>query len=177
LALGSVKDLRILVALENGQAAECARGVFKQIKAPIVKVVNEKRLALDAMQEGAFNLIIIEDSFSDLGGLDFCRFIRMTSSSTSTAPLVLCMKVPDAIKVVEARNAGINKIMLMPFTTASLLKTVQDIMLFPKDFIQVSGYTGPCRRIKDKARNAPDRRQSQQGLLSIEKQQKLFKGI
>ncbi|MFC3052445.1 ANTAR domain-containing protein [Kordiimonas pumila] len=177
MGLGTANDLRVLIALENGQAAEGARDVFKKMGAPVVKVAATKGDVLEAMHQTVFNLVLVEDTFSDLGGLDFCRFIRMVSSPTSVAPLILAMKMPDRARVQEARDAGINRIIIMPFTTDSILKNVQDILDNPTPFIRVSGYSGPCRRKQNILKKGLERRQQQTGVLSVEAQKKLFKGI
>lgn len=175
--LGSKKDLRVLIALANGQAAEGARAVFKEQGADRNQIAEGKRDALELMNNTAFNLLLVEDTFSDLGGIDFVRFVRMMNAPISVAPIIFAMKEPDREKVIEARDAGVNKMIIMPFTTASLLKNLKDIMVSPTPFIRVTGYSGPCRRKQNIAISRPDRRKSQQGALSVEKQQKLFKGV
>lgn len=178
MALGKKEDMRVLLALSNGQAADGARGVFKQIGANAIKAVEDKKTALEALGHGDFNFLLVEDTFSDLGGLDFCRFVRMVNKSVSYAPQILCMKAPDKAKVMQARDAGINKIILMPFTTGSLIKTVQDMMLYPRPFVQISGYDGPCRRHTAPAvRTQNERRKEQEGLIDIPKLQSIFKGM
>lgn len=175
--LGSKKDMRVLIALDNGQAALGARAVFKEQGAELYKVAENKQSALELMKNHAFNLLLVEDTFSDLGGVDFMRFVRMVNSPTSVAPIIFAIKDPDRNKVIEARDAGANKMIVMPFTTASLLKNLGDIMLNPKPFIRVTGYSGPCRRQQNVARKGAERRRAQEGALSVEKQQKLFKGM
>ena len=177
MALGSKEDLRVLVAMDNGQAALGARTVFKEQKVATVQVAEGKQDALNKMQAVAFNLLLIEDSFSDLGGVDFVRFVRMTNSPMSVAPIIFAMKEPNKQTVMEARDAGVNKMVIMPFTTASLLKNLADIMLNPRPFVRVTGYSGPCRRLQAKAIPGPDRRKTDEGQLSVEKQEKLFKGL
>lgn len=176
MALGTKSDLRVLIAMANGQAAKGARAVFKEQRAGLVQVAEGKEDALEKMRLTAFNLLLIEDTFSDLGGVDFTRFVRMTNSPTSVAPIIFAMKEPSKEKVVEARDAGVNKMVVMPFTTASLLKNLADIMLHPRPFVRVPGYSGPCRRNQPPGYKGFDRRKKQEGLLGIEKQQMLFKG-
>ena len=176
MALGSKADLRVLIAMANGQAATGARAVFKEQDAAIFQIAEGKQDALAKMQATAFNLLLVEDTFSDLGGVDFVRYVRMTNSPMSVAPVIFALKEPNRDSVLQARNAGVNKMIIMPFTTASLLKNLADIMLHPRLFIRVTGYDGPCRRLQNVARKGPERRKTQEGALSIEKQQQLFKG-
>ena len=175
--LGSKSDLRVLIALANGQAAKGARAIFKEQGAEHYKVADGKQSALELMQHHSFNLLLVEDTFSDLGGVDFIRFVRMTNAPVSVAPIILAMKNPERSTVVEARDAGVNKMIVMPFTRASLLKNLKDIILNPKPFVRITGYSGPCRRQQAQPLKGPERRKGQEGALSIEKQQQLFKGL
>ncbi|MBL4638979.1 MAG: response regulator [Kordiimonadaceae bacterium] len=175
--LGCNADLRVLIALANGQAASGARAVFKELGADIYKVAEGKQSALELMENIAFNLLLIEDTFSDLGGVDFVRYVRMTNSPVSVAPVILAMKNPDRNTVVEARDAGVNKMVIMPFNTTSLLKNTKETLSSALLFIRVTGYSGPCRRQKVGPVKGAERRIGQQGALSVEKQQKLFKGL
>lgn len=174
--LGSKHDLRVLIAMENQQAANGARAIFKEQGAAVIQVAESKADALERFTNIHFNFILIEDSFSDLGGLDFARFVRMLASPTSIASIIMCMKNPSKDEVIRARDAGVNKMIVMPFTTATLLKGVADLMLHPKPFIQVTGYGGPDRRQSRKAYGGIERRVRQEGLMPIEKQKLYFKG-
>jgi len=175
VALGSKSDIRILITLANGQAAKGARAVFKEQGASIFQVADGKQDALDKMKATSFNLLLVEDTFSDLGGIDFVRFVRMTNGPLSVAPIMYAMKEPSKATVMEARDAGVNKMFVMPFTTAILLKNLADIMLNPRPFIRVTGYNGPCRRMQPSAYKGQERRKQQQGTLAVEKLQQLFK--
>jgi len=177
VALGKKSDLRVLIAMANDQAAKGARAVFKEQAAEIFQIAEGKRDALEKMQTTAFNLLLVEDTFSDLGGVDFVRFVRMTNGPMSVAPVIFALKEPNRDSVLEARNAGVNKMVVMPFTAAGLLKNLADIMLNPRPFIRITGYDGPCRRLQKAAHAGPERRKVQDGALSVEKQQKLFRGL
>ncbi|NVJ99477.1 MAG: response regulator [Alphaproteobacteria bacterium] len=177
MSLGQKSDLRVLIAMANGQAAIGARAVFKEQGAATFIVVENNREAMQQMNSHQFNLLLVEDTFPDLGGIDFVRYIRMTNSPVSVAPIIYAMKEPSQKTVTEARNAGVNKMVVMPFTTASLVKNLDDILLKPKPFIRVTGYYGPDRRVNTNEYTAAERRKKQHGLFPVANQQKVFKGL
>lgn len=177
MSLGEKTDLRVLIALANGQAARGARAVFKEQGAAGFAVVENNREAMERIQAEQFNLVLIEDTFPDLGGIDFCRFIRMMNAPLSVAPIIYAMKEPSRETVVEARNAGVNKMVVMPFTTASLMKNLEDILVRPKPFIRVTGYYGPDRRVGSGTYSGPERREKQQGMFPVSNLKKVFKGL
>lgn len=176
MVLGSKTDLRVLIAMANGQAAKGARAVFKEQKSQTFQIAEGKQDALEKMAQTPFNLVLVEDTFSDLGGIDFVRFIRMTNLSTSVAPVIFAMKNPSKETVMQARDAGVNKMVIMPFSAASLLKNLADIMLNPRPFVRITGFNGPCRRMQAVGHKGAERRHKVEGILTIEKQQQLFKG-
>lgn len=177
VSLGEKSDLRVLIALANGQAAVGARAVFKEQGAARIVVAENNREAVAHMKSYAFNLLLVEDTFPEMGGLDFCRFIRFQNAPISVAPILYVMKEPDRAKVIEARDHGVNKMLLMPFTTASLLKNLDSVLNEPRPFIRITGYYGPCRRMADGGRKGPDRRSAQKGLFPLANQRKVFKGV
>ncbi|SDD82634.1 MULTISPECIES: response regulator [Kordiimonas] len=177
MKLGEKSDLRVLIAMANGQAAVGARAVFKEQGAAVFQIAENNRDAMEKMNVEQFNLLLVEDTFPDIGGIDFCRFIRMMNAPISVAPIIYAMKDPDRESVNQARNAGVTKMVVMPFTTASLIKNLDDILLRPKPFIRVTGYYGPDRRVGGGDYSGPERRKKQQGVFAVANQKKVFKGL
>ncbi|MFC4348948.1 response regulator [Kordiimonas lipolytica] len=177
MRLGEKSDLRVLIAMANGQAAIGARAVFKEQGAISYQVAENNRDAMEKMKAEQFNLLLIEDTFPDIGGIDFCRFIRMMNAPISVAPIIYALKDPDRESVHQARDAGVNKMVVMPFTTASLVKNLEDILSHPKPFIRVTGYYGPDRRVGGGSYSGPERRKKQQGVFPVANQKKVFKGL
>ncbi|TNE62256.1 MAG: response regulator [Alphaproteobacteria bacterium] len=175
--LGDKSDLRVLIALENGQAAVGARAVFKEQRAAHIVIADNNRVAMEHMKTTAFNLLLVEDTFPDTGGLDFCRFIRFQNAPISVAPILYAIKEPDRTKVIQARDAGVNKMLAMPFTTASLVKNLDSVIDDPKPFIRVTGYYGPNRRMGTGGYQGPERRTGQKGLFPVENLRKVFRGL
>lgn len=177
MSLGAASDLRVMIAMENGQAAIGARAVFKEQGAETFVVVADNREATERIKTQSFNLLLVEDTFPDIGGIDFCRYIRFLNSPLSVAPIIYAMKEPSRESVMEARNAGVTKMVVMPFTTASLVKNLESILTSPRPFIRITGYYGPCRRQGGAEYRGPERRKKQQGIFSVEKLAKVFKGL
>ncbi len=177
MSLGAKSDLRVMIAMDNGQAAIGARAVFKEQGAESFAVVADNREATEKMQSQSFNLLLVEDTFPEIGGIDFCRYIRFLNSPLSVAPIIYAMKEPNRESVMEARNAGVTKMIVMPFTTASLIKNLESILTSPRPFVRVTGYYGPCRRLGGTDYRGPERRKTQQGTFSVDKLAKVFKGL
>lgn len=170
--------LQIMVALANQQAAEGIRDVLMQKRVGGVFVPADNREAVNKLQDTFFNMVIIEEDFPELGGIDFCRFLRLTNTPIAVAPIIYGIHEPSREAVLQARDAGASKIALMPFSGASLIKAVQDALREARPIIQTTSYNGPCRRLRvDPGFRGPERRKTQAKIISTDIQQKILKGI
>ena len=107
------------------------------------------REAVEQLVSKPYNLIVIDQFFPDLGGLDFCRFLRLTAGPMAVAPIVFGIHNPNQQNVLEARDAGVTKIAVMPFSGASLIKALQDALADTRDIVQHTSYNGPDRRTRN----------------------------
>lgn len=170
--------LSVLLALSNSQAAEAFKPILRSNGIGRAVAVDSNYDALAILKEMNFNMIVIDDRFPELGGYDFCRFLRLTSVAVSVAPIILGIHGPDQESVLKARDAGASKIVAMPLTGQSLIKAVTSTLAEMKPIVQTSAYNGPDRRRPAKTpwRHA-ERRKEQSKLVSIEQQRKAMFGI
>lgn len=169
--------LSVLLALSNEQAAEAFKPILRNngVKSAVATTSNGD--ALQRLSEGHFNMIVTDENFPDLGGFDFCRFLRLTTISASISPIILGLYNPDAASVIKARDMGASKIVAMPLTGQSLIAAVSNTLRELKPIVQHIGYNGPDRRRP----NAPlypqqDRRSETPKIISVAQQQKMILG-
>ncbi|MCJ9428463.1 response regulator [Kordiimonas marina] len=174
----SLGSLHVMVAMSSQQVAEGLRDILIMQRVGRVFVPADNREAVAEMQSRGFNLIIIEQDFPELGGVDFCRFLRLTSGPASVAPIIFGIPAPDRAKVLAARDAGATKIVAVPFTGASLMKAVQDAVSDPRPIIQTSSYNGPDRRQRvDPSFRGPERRQKMPDMITPTLRTKILNGV
>ena len=170
--------LSILLALSNGQAAEAFKPILRSNGVGKAIAVESNYDALAKLKEQNFNMIVIDDRFPELGGFDFCRFLRLTNISVSVAPIILGLHNPDQQAVLKARDSGATKIVAMPLTGQSLIKAVASTLNEIKPIVQDSAYNGPDRRRSGaKPYTGPERRKAQSKIISVEQQRKVMFGI
>ncbi|WP_417464392.1 response regulator [Kordiimonas sp.] len=170
--------LHILLALKNEQAADSLKDVLMRQRVGSIIAVRDNRAALEQMQARAFNLIIIGEDFPTLGGVDFCRFLRLTNTPMAVAPIIFGLHEPDQKKVLQARDVGATKIAVMPFSGASLMKAIDAAVADPRAIVQCTAYNGPDRRV----RQAPlpggrERRHADPKLISDAIQRKILDSL
>ena len=140
--------LHILLALGNAQASESLKDVLMRYRVGGVFAPKNNRDAVEQMQSRSYNLLIIAEDFPDLGGVDFCRFLRLTNTPMAVAPIIFGLHAPDQKSVLQARDAGATKIAVMPFSGASLLKAIEDAVADTRAIVQCTAYNGPDRRVR-----------------------------
>lgn len=170
--------LSILLALSNGQAAEAFKPILRSNGVGKAIAVDSNYDALAKLKEQNFNMIVIDDRFPELGGFDFCRFLRLTNVAVSVAPIILGLHNPNQETVLQARDAGATKIVAMPLTGQSLIKAVSSTLNEIKPIVQDSSYNGPDRRrAGTKPYAGPERRKDQSKIISVDQQRKVMFGV
>lgn len=140
------ETMRVLVAVSNKQLAEYIWHFLKDSGVRNAQVVHHSRDALLRMNTTVFTHFIIGHHLDDAGGPDFTRFIRMCEGPISEAPILMVMSNPNAEKVVECRDSGVNEIMVTPITGKLLETRLIHMAAKPKKFIRSATYIGPDRR-------------------------------
>jgi len=166
----------VLLALANEQAASSLKDVLLRNQYGVFSAANNRE-AVEHMQTHVYNILVIDEDFPDLGGVDFCRFLRLTSTPMAVAPIVFGIHEPNQQKVIQARDAGATKIAVMPFSGASLVKAIEAAAADPRAIVQHTSYNGPDRRTRDgRPPGSIERRRQQSAKISRVQQIKILKG-
>lgn len=172
-----MRGLHVLLALKNTQAAESLKDILMRQQISVFAAANN-RDAVEKMLDHSYNLIVIDEYFPDLGGIDFCRFLRLTNSPMAVAPIIFGLYEPDQKKVLQARDAGATKLVVMPFSAASLMKAIEAAAMDPRAIVQHTSYNGPDRR----TRKVPppggiERRKTSPTLIDRATQHRILKSV
>ncbi len=166
-----------MLALGNDQAASSLKDMMLRQRIGVATPANN-RDAVEMMLDHTYNMLVIDEHFPDLGGIDFCRFIRLTSSPMAVAPIIFGIHEPNQKKVIAARDAGATKIAVMPFSFATLMKSIEAAATDERPIVQHTSYNGPDRR----TRTAPvpggvDRRKAGPTTIDRPTQLRILKGV
>ncbi|WP_417451878.1 response regulator [Kordiimonas sp.] len=170
--------LHILLALGNKQAADSLKNILMRQRVGGVFAPLDNREAVEKMQSRAYNMVVVDQNFPTLGGVDFCRFLRLTNTPMAVAPIIIGLHTPDQQTVLQARDAGATKIAIMPFSGTSLLKAIEDAASDTRPIVQCTAYNGPDRRV----RKAPppggrERRARNPDIISDEMKRRILGGV
>jgi DNA-binding response OmpR family regulator len=92
-------------------------------------------------------IIITTSRIPGLSGLDFTRMIRAGYGPINRATSIIVMTDTPTQKFLDAaRAAGVDEMLVRPFTGAALLARVEAVLIRPRRFVESVNYVGPCRR-------------------------------
>ena len=161
--------LNVLIAMQNRQLGEFIRKVLRDGGAENIQRAIEVPHALKLMRSKNVNLFFVDYDFSEHGGPDFVKFIRLTDGDMSEAPVVMILPQPSKKTVMECRDAGVNEILALPVTGNLVESRLKHIYAQPKPFIRSASYIGPCRRREQmKAYHGVERRTNQDSKVEYE---------
>jgi CheY-like chemotaxis protein len=113
------------------------------------------------------HLVVTDWRMPGLDGLALTEIVRRAAVTPDPripdpqVPIVLLSAHASARAVETARRAGVNEVVVKPFTVATLLQRLVTSMTQPRGFVVSDGYVGPDRRRRDSAgeagRRASDR--------------------
>jgi DNA-binding response OmpR family regulator len=110
-----------------------------------VESVEQALLALGYVQP---DILIADWDVAGGQGLALVTRVRAGEAGDGFKALpVIMVAAQGSMSAVErARNAGIDELVVRPFSTTTLWKRVNEVRARRRDFIESTRYTGPCRR-------------------------------
>ncbi len=103
--------------------------------------------ALLKLHERPFALIVADIRLPDMDGVELVRQIRSGFHDVRRqTPILLTMAMPTAGRIRDARDAGVNEILLKPFSLQGLEHKTISAMADRRPFIVTARYVGPDRR-------------------------------
>jgi DNA-binding response OmpR family regulator len=92
-------------------------------------------------------IVITSSRLPGLSGLEYTRIIRAGYSNVNRAlPIIVMTDTPTTKFLDAAREAGVDEMLMRPFTGQALLSRVEAVLLRPRRFVESVNYVGPCRR-------------------------------
>lgn len=124
--LGGQFGLNILVAEDNLINQKVVARILELIGCQVT-LVEDGEMALDAVEQETFDLIILDMNMPKLGGMDTARALRMMQVGGAQTPLVM-LSANVGIEVInEAKQAGINTFLPKPVEGRKLIEVLVEL--------------------------------------------------
>jgi two-component system chemotaxis response regulator CheY len=153
------RKLRALVVDDNEHMRALLRRLLQRMGIENTEYADGSA-ALEVVETEMPDLILTDLTMQFMDGISFTRTIRRSpNEKVQITPVIMITGHADRHRVVEARDVGVNEMMVKPVTERGLLTRVQEVILRPRPFIFGPNYFGPCRRRRvDRNYRGPERR-------------------
>jgi CheY-like chemotaxis protein len=103
--------------------------------------------ALEILARDWIDLLISDWIMAPVDGLELVRTIRAGSDDQKAMlPIILMTAYGDQPRLLAARDAGVNEILLKPFDPERLHRKLMAVIEAPRAFVRSPVYIGPDRR-------------------------------
>ena len=101
--------------------------------------------ALQAMNAGTFDLLLVDYQMLEINGVEFIRHVRWSPEVVPdlTIPIIMVTDFAERSVVVKAREAGVNEFIGNPLEPIGLYKQILSAVHSPRSLVFSSDYRGP----------------------------------
>ena len=132
-------EMRILVLDDNTYMCRIVQTILASFGAKRVSVANDGDTAMELLRKQDFDIAIIDHLMKPMNGLEFTHRIRTdTSSPNPNLPILMMTAYTERHRIEAAKIAGVNTLLVKPFTPAELYRRViYAITTPPEDYTQI----------------------------------------
>ena len=147
--MDKASNLSFLIIDDNRHMLSIVRVLLQAYGGRNVHECGEASEAFETFRRTFPDIVIVDYQMSPLNGIDFVRMVRRSEARPKPyVPIILLTAHGKRNRVVEARDAGVNEVLVKPVTAKDLYSRIHSIIFNPRPFINVPTYFGPCRRRK-----------------------------
>ena len=144
-----IVELKALIAHPNHHLVQVIQGILTSHGAERVDSVEDEKTFWTVVADRAYDVVFVDEKFAAMPVFDFVRRFRRTRSlGNHRTPMIVLMTEPKGKDVLAARDAGVNEIIIKPFSSLSLSRSIGRA-LKPRRFIESAAYVGPDRRFRN----------------------------
>jgi CheY-like chemotaxis protein len=119
--------------------------ILREVK--INLIITDWDLKLPSTANEAGEKVISHTDILPFSGVEFIKRIRCSPSSPNPfIPVIMFLDTVEKIKVITARDAGINEVCIKPLSAEEFCRRIMSVIDHPRIFITADNYKGPCRR-------------------------------
>jgi DNA-binding response OmpR family regulator len=144
-----LRVLNTLIIVDNLPMLGIFRTVLNELGIQNVRHGKTAQEVVATLMSEPIDLVIIDD-LSPLDGVKFLNTLRRGNTKLPNAvPVMFVTAVAERDRIIAARDAGANEIMLKPFSAAQLKARLEKTVKRPREFVEAKAYVGPDRRRRD----------------------------
>ncbi len=146
-----LSDLRLLVADDNPYMCRLVRTMLGAFGIRKIVDAADGAEALERIDQGHFDILIVDWEMPVLNGPDMIQFIRKPDHPLAYAPIIMITGHSTFKRTQDALKLGINDVLSKPFSPAALYARIVDSVVHPRPFLRTPDYFGPKPRVRQNA--------------------------
>ena len=160
-----IQRLSFLIVDDNAHMRRIIRTLLHGFGGRDIHEAADGPSGLEAFNAHVPDILLTERVMPIFGGLELTEMIRQSEDSANPfAPIIMISSRSDRAHVTAARDAGVTEFLAKPISAKALYQRLVHVVSSPRPFIKTrsyfgpdrrrstnSNYTGPERRIGDKA--------------------------
>ena len=144
-------NVKFLVVEDNKFMATVVRRVLNSLGTKEVRECADGADALKVLKTFPADIVITDWAMEPLDGIELTRMIRTASDSHNPyVPIIMLTAYSEMIRIVEARDAGVNEFVVKPISVNTLFSRIQAVIEKPRPYIRINNFFGPDRRRRRK---------------------------
>ena len=101
-------------------------------------------LAFSSMKTFEPDIILVDWEMQPLDGLDFVKLVRTGDDSPNQyVPIIMVTGHSEQNKVTQARDAGINEMLIKPLSARTLFSRIRAVIERPRPYVETRSYFWP----------------------------------
>lgn len=169
MALNKTNDylspFKILVAEPNELMCKVTRSLLTMLGARRLFTCSDSDTAKQYLRQGDIDFILSEWYLYTSDGIDLVRWLRSQVSDIRFTPFIMVTSQTRVENVLLARNLGITEFVAKPFSAASLITRIKEVIERPRPFVSTRKYFGPDRRRRSKPTDEGGERRRSEAFL------------
>ncbi|WP_413659988.1 response regulator [Maricaulis sp. D1M11] len=138
---------KVLIVDDNAALRGALRVTLQALGcAQVIETDNAER-ALTLLKKQHVDLMITDWKMKPLDGIELVRQLRNPMASPAPyLPVIMLTAYSQTEKLRQARNAGVNDVLVKPFTAEGLARCLRSVLTSNRPFIETETFFGPDRR-------------------------------
>jgi two-component system, chemotaxis family, chemotaxis protein CheY len=148
-------DLLVLIADQSVHMRRIVRDVISRGGIKRIVEAGDGAEAIEMFSTAIPNLMVVDWDMPMLTGEEFMRLVRTPATSPAPkVPIIMLMGNPQKNIVEKAIALGVNDVLVKPFSPKSLWQRMDQIIRYPREFVEHGSIVKPGPRLQGRARAA-----------------------
>ena len=161
-----ISNIKVLIVDDNAFMRRILMHILQGLHVRKIVQAADGADAFDKLQNFEPDIILVDWEMTSVDGLEFIKMIRNDDRKQDRfIPIILVTAHSQEYRVMQARDAGINEMLIKPVSAELLYKRIQAVVERPRPFVDAPDFFGPDRRRRQVKFLGIDRRHAEMEII------------